>query len=78
MKTRYTVLALVVTLAILFSCKDKDVTTPTEERIEKNHPTEMDNTEYHEDSVEVVKDSVTDHNMKDQSDTHGRNVEAGK
>jgi len=78
MKTRHTLFTLLMTSALLFSCKDKEVTTPTEERIEENHPTEMDNTEYDADSLEVVKDSVTDHNMKGQSYTHGRDVEAGK
>ena len=74
MKTKHILLTLLMASTFLFSCKDKDVTTPTEERIEQNHPTEMDN----EDTSEVMKDSATDENMKDQSVTDGRDVKEGK
>lgn len=79
MKPIHTFLALLMASALLFSCKDKDGTTTTEERIEENHPKGVDNTAIEtNDSTTVVRDSVTDHNMKDQSDTHGRDVQSGK
>ncbi|MDR6969307.1 hypothetical protein J2X31_003337 [Flavobacterium arsenatis] len=78
MKTKYTLLALVLTTTFL-SCKDNKAITPTEERIEANQPTEYDNSlEQSSDTMQVIKDSVIDPNMKGQSDTHGRDTDAGR
>lgn len=79
MKIKHTLLGLMMTSAVLFSCKDKDVTTPTEERIEENHPTDANQKESHsEDTLEVITDSVNDPNMEGQSDTHGSDTDAGR
>jgi|GEM_PF-6510467 len=79
MKARHTFLGLLTVAAVMISCKDKEVTTPTEERIEENHPTETDRTGTQSaDTATVLRDSLIDNNMKDQSDTHGRDTDAGK
>lgn len=78
MKTTHTLLSLFLASTILFSCKDKEASTPANERMEENHPTEADNREAEEpDTLRVVQDSLIDKNMKGQSDTHGRDTDAG-
>lgn len=79
MKTKRTLLGLLLATTFLFSCKDNKATTPTEERIEANQPAEYDNAVTpSSDTMQVVKDSVVDPNMKGQSDTHGRDTDAGR
>jgi len=79
MKIKHTLLGLLIATAFLFSCKDKDVTTSTEERIEANHPTEADATSTQpQDTLQVIEDSLTDPNMEGQSDTHGKDTDAGR
>jgi len=79
MKIKHTLLALPMASALLFSCKDNKATTPTEERIEANQPAAYDNAvETSSDTTSVIKDSIVDPNMKDQSDTHGKDTDAGR
>ena len=79
MKTKRTLLGLLLATTFLFSCKDNKATTPTEERIDANQPTEYDNeVGPSSDTMEVVTDSVVDHKIKGQSDTHGRDTDAGR
>ena len=76
MKTKQVVLAFLVLAGMLFSCKEG--TTPANERMEENHPKEVGNTDQSVDSVPVLQDSLIDNNMKGQSDTHGRDTDAGR
>lgn len=79
MKTQHTLLGLLMATLLMISCKDERATTPAEERIEANQPGEYENsTEPSQDTVQVIRDSVTDPNMKGQSDTHGRDTDAGR
>jgi len=79
MKAIHTFLGLLTAASLLISCKDKEVTTSTEERIEENHPTEANPTgNQSADTATVLKDSLIDNNMKGQSDTHGKDTDAGK
>lgn len=76
MKTCKTLILILLVGLLQLSCKDNGEATATEERIEQNHPTDSDNIQI-QDSSAVLKDSLIDHNMKGQSDTHGRNVQDG-
>lgn len=75
MKTAATLAAFILLMGT--SCKDNQVTTP-EERMEHNHPPRDNSAVYDaRDTTKVIKDSVIDHNMKGQDDTHGRDVQDG-
>ncbi|MFY0481147.1 hypothetical protein ACI6PS_00965 [Flavobacterium sp. PLA-1-15] len=65
--------------ALVTSCKDSTVASPANERMEKNHPTSDNNSSTQQvDTTSVIKDSLIDHNMKGQRDTHGKDTDAGR
>lgn len=60
MKTKHLLFGWMLASLFLFSCKDKETTTSTEEQFEENHLTGPDNTTIQtNDSTTVVRDSVT-------------------
>lgn len=78
MKVKHTIVGFMLMGALVISCKDSNVTSPANERMEKNHPTSDNNSSNQQDTTSVIKDSLIDHNMKGQSDTHGKDTDAGR
>lgn len=79
MKTMCLILSLFLASSTFYACKNNDATKPGEERIDANHPDETDS-RYRDtiDTTSTSQDTMMDPNMQGQSDTPGRDTDAGK
>ena len=79
MKTAKIIMGLLLSSTLLLSCKDNEE-GPAEQNLNDNHPQEIDSR--YRDSVDttdtMTQDTMMDPNMQGQSDTHGRDTDAGK